>query len=161
MEPTPPAAELKTCTKCYHERALHEFRRVRKDRPELRSECRRCFNAAQRHYARRKRRARLMSFTRVIAANQKPAGAIEALCKRMIRAFGGLDRLVAIWRREIDIVLAEQPGSSLALQSLAGVLNLLLLAQQVQQAAPASLSDEELKQELVEVVRQMKGRESG
>jgi hypothetical protein len=79
----------------------------------------------------------------------------------MIRQFGGLERFIEIWKAEIDIILVEKPGSALALQSLAGVVNLLMIAEQVRQAdrPPEGLTDEELRREVEEIVRGMQGRD--
>lgn len=77
----------------------------------------------------------------------------------MIRQFGGLERFVEIWKAELDIILVEKPGSHLAMQSLSGVLNLLLLAEEIRQAerAPGHMTDEELGHEVEEIVRGMHG----
>ena len=127
-----------------------------KDKPRLHPECRLCYNARSNARNRAKRRKKLEAFVNGVASHKRSYAAIEALCLRTIEQFGGLDRFVELWTRELAGAMQEKPGSQLVLRSMEAVMAMLRAAEdqrRAEEVAVSSLSDEELWAEVYALAR--------
>ena len=146
------AIELRRCITCGVEKRLTEFRLRQRGQPERRSQCRRCHNAEI-----RERRARLTArkfsnaANRIAQATQDDAARVVTLVSRLIRSFGGIQRLTVLYHQAVQSALAANPASTATAMLLLAVLKLQLLSD--------SLASDEPLPETLERQRKELGRE--
>ena len=142
-------AELRRCITCGVEKRLTEFRLRRRGKPERRSQCRRCHNAEI-----RERRARLTArkfsnaAAKIAQATQDDAARVVTLVSRLIRAFGGIQRLTVLYHQTVQSALAANPTSPATATLLLAVLKLQLLSDSLASDAPLPATLEERRKTL-------------
>ena len=136
--------ERKLCPRCGDLKGIDQFRRVYKDRDDLRhGECRTCRNRRERRNRQQKRRHQLSKGLTQLRQEQDPTR-LEVLAKDLIRSCGGLNRML-----QLTFESFENPGQSgFRSQLLSTVLHVILKTEEQQKSERRdlpSLSDEELQ----------------
>ena len=82
---------------------------------------------------------------------------ISELCEAIVEQFDGLHNFAKIWKQQIDIAIANSPGSKTVLDSFYGITKLIAVSTEHRGSAPdvADLTDEELAIELEAIGRRL------
>jgi hypothetical protein len=141
----PPAKQL--CPRCGQVRPIDVFRRVYKDRDDVRhTECRPCRNRRERRVRLQKRRKQFSKGCTKLRQEQDPSR-LEILGAGLIASCGGLTRML-----QLAQVSYENPGrSGFRSQMLATTLHLILKADQLRKSERRDLpsqSDADLQMAL-------------
>jgi hypothetical protein len=149
--------ETKTCTNCWQDKPITEFRRRRRDTEKRHNQCRECFAEYMRQYRARATQDSIARFVRELSRSETRPGTMTVMCARMIRRFGGVDRFAAAWKNHFDAIAMERPHSRLMFQNVNAVMKLVMASDRARQRKPDVLdrlppvermTDEELELEL-------------
>lgn len=151
-EAVPVDQPTKLCSTCGQRRPIDDFRRRYRGRDDRQGECRDCHNQRARDLRAKKRTRDLRGVA--AAMNRRSAGRRAAAFSRAILGrFGGLERFVDDWSRELQLAAAQRPGSPAVLKCY------LLIAQGLEIATapeprpdPSQMTDEELVTEMMSSV---------
>jgi hypothetical protein len=86
-----PTCATKVCTRCFRERPLSDFRRIRSGQERRHSQCCDCRNEYERGRAKRQRDKAAYKFADTVRANKEDATKLLAATREIFERFRGLD----------------------------------------------------------------------
>lgn len=90
----------KTCSSCFREYPVSEFRKIRSDGERRAARCRYCHNEYERNRARRKAKKqqnKLLHTQFHKLRRDSSDQMVRTICSQMVKAFGGIDGLTVAW----------------------------------------------------------------
>jgi len=123
---TPEAVGVHLCNCCAEYKPLTEFRNYSKANPKPRRECNECHRQYEAERLKKKDRRKLRSGFRTIERARADIASIKRVIARLANQFGGLNRLVEVYRDQTLLALQNYPGSKFALDALMMPFNLAI-----------------------------------
>jgi hypothetical protein len=145
------------CSTCGQAKPIAEFRRRSHDRDRRHNQCRECFALYMRLYRARRQVQAVDRFADQLQ-RMKDLRQVSVLCCGMLAKFGGLEGFCSKWKALIDAKAVTDPGHPFVLKSLQTIVRLIELAD-TNRPEPnlATLSDEELHQEIRSILESAQG----
>jgi hypothetical protein len=146
--------ETRTCTNCWEEKPITDFRRRRRGTEKRHGQCRACYNAYMREHRAARRHRVVAKLARRVNSNRTNLNRIAAPCNATFRRFGGVGGFCDQWTAHLDAVLVARPGSKAATDSILAIVRLVEVCQsQADDGADFQpLSDADLEREIRQYV---------
>ena len=138
-------ADTKTCTTCFHERSISEFRRRWKDNEERHTVCRECYNAEQRERQRARRGRRVCTYVKEMVAAKRDANKVVALTSRLFSDLNGLEAVVSSIKGALENAQAAGRHATV-FRIYKMLMDMLIVSDQLRREQLSSLSDQELEE---------------
>ena len=103
--------ETKRCCQCLQQKALTSFRRVKKGRDRLRTDCNDCHSereSARKRHRRSKRQGMQIQKASAAICQTRDPRRIAGIAEGLLDEFGGWERFVRVWRETFEAARKNQ-----------------------------------------------------